>query len=205
MKLRILLFPFALASATPVYAHPGVGIAMDSRGTIFYTDLAQVWQITPDGRRTIAVPNVHTHELAIDARDNLIGEEVRSVGGTWQHRIWQRSPDGRLTDLIPWQDGFWQDHGLSRDRSGTMYWVQCPDRICVLRKRSPDGRATELARGSQFNYLVNWLAVSPTGAVYFGDGPDVRKLDEHGILRTVAAGLAPAGNQNARDGSAPSG
>lgn len=165
--------------------------------TALHTDLVQVWRIAPDGRRSIAVANVHTHELAIDSDDNLIGEEVRGAGGGWQHRVWQRSPDGRITDLIPWQDGFWQDYGLSRDRSGAMYWVQCPDRVCVLRKRGRDGRTTILARGAQFNYPVNWLAVSPSGAVFFNDGPDLRRLDEKGALSTVAFGLGPPDNQNA--------
>ena len=111
--------------------------------------------------------------------------------------MWQRKPDGRITDLVHWQDGFWQDYGLHRDRAGDIYSVQCPERVCVIRKRGRDGRTSILARGSQFNYQVNWLAVSPSGIVFFNDGPDLRKVDGQGTVSTVAAGLAPPGNQNA--------
>ena len=197
MKKSVVLLALMLAGVLQVQAHPGVGIVMDRHGNVFYTDLVQVWQITPGGRRSIVVPSVHTHDLAIISGDILIGEEVRRAGGGWQHRIWQRTPDGRITDLIAWQDGFWQDYGLNRDRAGAMYSVQCPEKVCVIRKRGRDGRTTILARGTQFNYTVNWLAVSPTGVVFFNDGPDVRKIDERGTLSTVAAGLAPPGNQNA--------
>ena len=34
-----------LAGAAPLVAHPGVGIVMDQRGSVFYTDLARVWKI----------------------------------------------------------------------------------------------------------------------------------------------------------------
>ena len=123
------LIVLAFVGVLAVQGHPGVGIVMDRRGNVFYTDLVQVWMITPDGRRSVAVPNVHTHELAVDSADTLIGEEVRTAGGGWQHRVWQRSPDGRITDLVHWQDGFWQDYGLNRDRAGAMYWIQCPERV----------------------------------------------------------------------------
>src|SRR5215469_16613397 len=110
---------------SPLFAHPGVGIVKDPRGFVFYTDLTQIWQIDPSGHRSVAVPNVHTHELAIDGEGNLIGEEVRGTNGGWQHRIWRRTPDGRLTDIVPWSDGFWQDNGLARDAAGNSYWLVC--------------------------------------------------------------------------------
>ncbi len=51
-----------LMSAT-AFAHPGVGIVIDSRGNVFYTDLRQVWRIAADGSKSVAVLNVHSHEL----------------------------------------------------------------------------------------------------------------------------------------------
>jgi hypothetical protein len=65
----------------PVMAHPGVGIVQDSRGNVFLTDLKQVWKIAPDGQRSVAVPNVHTHELILDKDDNLYGEHLWYEGG----------------------------------------------------------------------------------------------------------------------------
>jgi len=48
----------------PALAHPGVGIVVDSRGNVFYTDLEQVWMIDRAGRRSVTVPNVHSHARA---------------------------------------------------------------------------------------------------------------------------------------------
>ena len=57
-------------------SHPGVGIVMDSKGDVYFTDLKHVWKLAPDGKKNIVVSNVHTHELWIDANDNLYGEHL---------------------------------------------------------------------------------------------------------------------------------
>lgn len=196
LRRALLIAGLAIAPTAPLRAHPGVGIVRDPRGFVFYTDLVQVWQIDPEGRRSIAVANVHTHELAIDSAGNLIGEEVRNTGGGWQHRIWRRTPNGQISDVIRWTAGFWQDYGLTRDEAGNRYSVVCPERRCIMSKREPNGRMVVLARDTQFHYPVNWLIVGRSGEVYFPDGPDLRKLDSDGRLSTVAARLGPP-DQNA--------
>ena len=77
-RLATLLGSLAVLAlaATPLSAHPGIGIVVDSRGNVFYTDLKQVWRIAPDGTRSVAVPGVHTHELYLDAQDNLFGQHL---------------------------------------------------------------------------------------------------------------------------------
>ena len=57
-------------------AHPGIGIIKNSKGNIFYTDLKQVWKVTPDGKKTNVISGVHTHELYIDQQDNLYSAYV---------------------------------------------------------------------------------------------------------------------------------
>lgn len=49
---------------------------MDSKGDVYFTDLKHVWKLAPDGKKNIVVSNVHTHELWIDANDNLYGEHL---------------------------------------------------------------------------------------------------------------------------------
>jgi hypothetical protein len=70
MKKGLCLLVLVVVSAV-AEAHPGIGIVQDRQRNIFYTDLKQVWKIAPDGRKTVAVPNVHTHELSLDAEGNL--------------------------------------------------------------------------------------------------------------------------------------
>lgn len=55
----------------PLLAHPPVALVMDRGGNVFYSDLERVWMIAPDGRKSVAVPGVHTHELGLDAEGNL--------------------------------------------------------------------------------------------------------------------------------------
>ena len=72
--LTLFILVGMLASAA--MAHPAVGIVRDSDGNIFYSDTANVWRIDPHGAKSIAVPNVHTHELWLDSAGNLYGEHL---------------------------------------------------------------------------------------------------------------------------------
>lgn len=188
MKTILIAVLLLLAAVAPARAHPGVGIVMDRRGNVFYTDLVHVWRIAPDGRKSIAVRDVHTHELDIDSAGNLFGEDSEYQGGDrWRTRVWRRAPDGRVTDVIPWRDGFWRDYGFVRDAAGSLYWPYCPERRCSIRKRTPDGRITTVAPGVRFNNpVINWIAAGPRGSLYLVDGDDLRRIDAAGRISTVA-------------------
>lgn len=179
-----------LVLAVPARAHPAVGIVMDRQGNVFYTDLVHVWRIAPDGSKSIAVRDVHTHELSIDSLGNVFGEDSEYLGGErWRHRVWRRAPDGRVTDLIPWRDGFWREYGFVRDTTGAMYWVQCPDRQCVIRMQGRDGRTSTFAPGVRFDHPINWIAAGPGGSLYVVDGHDVRRISREGRATLFAREL----------------
>ena len=206
----LLLVLFFAASAL---AHPGIGIVMDSRGNVFYTDLKHVWKIAPDGTKSIAVRNVHTHELSIDAEDNLFGEHLWYEGDAtrkWGHRVWRLDRVGKLTDVIPAREGFLSNYSFVRDRAGNMYWVD-RDRDNTLMKRAPDGSLSSIARKAGVRD-VRWLTVTPEGTVYLIDLLDIRRITPQGRINTIARNLvscvvntssfagAPAGEIKAREG-----
>ncbi|MGZ8853679.1 MAG: hypothetical protein ACXW2X_09800 [Thermoanaerobaculia bacterium] len=179
-----------LALSAVAHAHPGVGIVMDSRGNLFYTDLHHVWRIAPDGKKAVAVPNVHTHELAIDGNDNLFGEHVWYEGDAtkkWGHYVWKRSPDGRVLKIKPNTAGFLDDYGFVHDRSGTMYWINREHR--QVRKRTGDGPVMTVAPG-RFRE-PRWINVTSDGVMYVIDERDLVRVALDGKVRTVAANLAP--------------
>lgn len=185
--MRTLVLTLLLLAAAPLLAHPGIGIVTDSRGNLFYTDLEQVWRIAPDGRKSVAVPHVHTHELALDAADNLYGEHLWYEGeatNRWGHYVWRRSPDGRVEKVIPPTAGFLTNYSFVRDRSGTMYWA---DRSQIM-KRLPDGRIAVHARAAFRD--VRWLAATPDGVVYVIDGANLLRVAPNGAVTTLARSLS---------------
>lgn len=166
------------------FAHPGIGIVVDRRGNVFYTDLTQVWRISPDGKKTVAVPNVHTHELGIDANGNLRGEHLWNVGERWFQYTWQLSPDGALTKSAT-RDGFPQDSSFVFDSAGNRYWFK-PGPPPAFMKQGTDGRS--VAMGGRATYRrVQWLTASARGDVYFMDDGDLRQMTPEGSVATLAS------------------
>jgi hypothetical protein len=131
MRKRFLYSILFLLLTASVSAHPGIGIVMDSRGNVFYTDLKQVWKISPKGRKSIAAANVHTHELYIDANDNLYGEHLWYEGEAtdkWGHYVWKLHADGKLEQVIPRREGFRAEFFLSR-QAHCRFWARLNDYI----------------------------------------------------------------------------
>jgi len=188
--LRALVL-LLVVSAPPLFAHPGVGIVMDARGNVFYTDLKQVWKIAPDGSKTVAVPNVHTHELCLDLLGNLYGEHLWYEGeasNRWGHRVWRLSPDGVLTDVVPAREGFRTDYSFVRDAAGNMYSA-AQKNPTSFRKRAPDGTITTIAVCRDCRN-VRWMTAAADGTLYFTDSGDLREISPTGRIRTLARGLA---------------
>lgn len=191
---RLLAIVIALgAGAAPAASHPGVSLVMDSRGNVYYTDLRQVWKLAPDGKKTIAVRNVHTHELYIDRNDNLYGEHLWYEGEAtdrWGHRVWRLAPDGTLTDIIGPRQGFREDYDdfyFVRDGTGNMYWAERGD-TTLVRMRTPAGVSSTLARAKFTD--VRWMTVTPGGTIYLTDLYDLVRVTPEGSVGTVARDLA---------------
>jgi hypothetical protein len=190
MMKGLLCILVLMLAGTAAQAHPGVGIVKDSRGNLFYTDTKQVWKIAQDGKKSVAVPNVHTHELCLDAEDNLYGEHLWYEGEAtkkWGHRVWCLKRDGTLVDVIPAREGFLRDYSFLRDRAGNMYWA---DRAAqtVIKKRSPDGKINTHAT-ADFRQ-VSWITVTPDGVLFLIDGGDLRRVAPDGKVSTVAVKLS---------------
>lgn len=147
---------------------------MDSRGSVYYTDLNQVWKILPDGKKTVAVPNVHTHELYLDNEDNLYGEHLWYEGEAdlWRHRVWCLTTDGALIDIIPEREGFRQNFSFVRDAENNMYWAE-PGSPTVIRKRTPDGDIKTHFAGAFRD--VTWMTCTRAGTLFL--------IDDGGLVR----------------------
>lgn len=189
-KRLLLAAAIFAATATTIFAHPGIGIVRDSRGNIFYTDLKQVWKISPQGEKSVAVANVHTHELFIDPEDNLFGEHLWYEGeaaNKWGHYVWKLRANGTLEQIIPRTAGFLQNYSFVRDRSGNMYWAE-RGATTIIRKRAPDGTISDFCKTHDFRD-VRWMAASAEGAIYFTEGENLRRITPEGAVTTLARDL----------------
>jgi DNA-binding beta-propeller fold protein YncE len=176
MHMRIAFTAVALLLSTAALAHPPVSVVIDSRGNVYYSDLSQVWRVAPNGAKSVAVRGVHTHELYLDAQDNLFGEHLWYEGeriDRWGHYVWKRDAAGRVSLVKPRTEGFLTDYSFTRDRAGNMYW---PVREKgEIRKRAPNGAITRVVGELK---QMRWLHVAPSGTLYVVDGGDLVRVRE---------------------------
>jgi hypothetical protein len=168
-------------------AHPGIGIVINSKGEIFYSDLARVWKVSADGKtRTIVVPNVHTHELYMDKQDNLFGEHLWYEGEAtdkWGHFVWKYDAAGKFTKVIPDTEGFLSNYSFTRDAQGNMYWIERGRKESILMKRNLANKVSIVQTLKTVD--VRWQYCQDDGTFYFVDDNDLFKIKD-GKLSTVA-------------------
>ena len=172
-------------------AHPGIGIVRDSKGNLYYTDLSSVWKQTPDGRRTIAVANVHSHELFMSAGDTLYGEHLYTGSNeTWGHYVWRRLPTGVVDTIIRPRAGFLDDYDdfhFVHDETGTMYWADIAPDSNVIRKRIGAGKPVRV--GVVPHGRPGWLTAA-NGSVYGVADGVLYQFDARGAARVLARNLS---------------
>ena len=187
MKIVIVAFIFQTSFT---WAHPGIGIVMDSKGNVYYTDLKQILKVDTHGKKSIVVHDVHSHELYIDSLDNLYGEHVWYNGDavkTWGYYIWKLSSVGKLEKIVPPTEGFNNDYSFVRDRHGNMYSPNRSNSCQKIVRRRSDGGEEKLSDDCLNN--IRWMAVTPTGIVYVTDFHDLKRIDLHGHITTVARNI----------------
>lgn len=180
-NMRLSLVLSILFFAGTALGHPPVSVVVDSKGNLYYSDLEQVFRVTPDGRRSVAVPHVHSHELFLDAQDNLYGEHTWYEGervNKWGHYVWKRHADGRVSRVIAAREGFLTNYSFVRDRSGTMYWSDRDH--SQIRMRKPGGKITIVAGGLKD---MRWMHATSDGTLYVVSAGDlVRVKDGQAII-----------------------
>ena len=173
-----------------VLAHPGIGIVQDSKKNIFYTDLTHVWKIDLAGKKSIAVRNVHTHELYLDDHDNLFGEHLWYEGekiDKWGYYVWQLSASGELKKIIPNTEGFRDQFSFVRDGHGRMFWADRAQPCQHVGRKDAGGKVADL--GDQCMTDIRWMTSDEEGNVFLTDLGDLKKIDESGHVKILAKQL----------------
>ena len=183
---NIYISYFLVLISFTVTAHPGIGIVKDSKGNIYYTDLANVWKISIDGSKSAVVKNVHSHELYIDEYDNLYGEHLWYNGeskDTWGYYVWCLKNTGELVKEINPTEGFRSNYSFVRDSMGNMYWVERFTTSRII-KKTKGGEIIKLAEG-KFGF-IGWLTCTKNGSLYFTENNKLHRLSPDGKLETLA-------------------
>lgn len=190
-KMFFIFLMLPLVSA----AHPGIGIVKDSKGNIYYTDLQQVWKIS-NGKRTVAVPNVHSHELYIDAADNLYGEgtSYQSNPEKFFHYLWIYRPTGKIDTVVGMKEDFVVvDFSLARDKQGNEYYTKRFLRrgdTTHIYKRTRNGKETVFATGNFKG--VSWLHPQGDGSLLFVSDNNLYRVDVAGTIQLIRKEIANA-------------
>jgi hypothetical protein len=189
-KIKSLLPVFILILGTSAISHPGIGIVMDSKGDVFYTDLKHIWKIDTKGTRSVAVSNVHSHEIYLDENDNLFGEHLWYEGeapNKWGHYVWRRSPQGKVETVIPPTEGFLKNYSFVRDGHDHMFWADRDNACQKIARKNPDGTISKL--GDVCLNDIQWMTATADGDVYLIDRHDLVKMDAKGHLERIASNL----------------
>lgn len=196
MKRLLFLMICTFICVIHVEAHPGIGMVMDSKGNVFYTDLDQVWKISVDGSISIAVENVHTHELYIDESDNLYGEHEWYTGeatDTWKYYVWCLSQEGDLEQTIPTVEGYLPNNTLVRDGEGSTFWAEKSENHELLRKTTARGENLLLT-----NHLfedIRWIYFSEADTtIYVIDHLKLKKVTMAGEVSILVDNLKESKN-----------
>ncbi len=178
-----------LLVAAALHAHPAIGIVADTAGNIFYSDNVHVWCIAPDGTLSIAVANVHTHELWLDSDGNLYGEDLWYEGertNRWGHRVWKRSPNGNIVDIIAARHGFREDYGdfsFVRCADGWFYWIGGERSTTAVKRARPGLPAVTFVHLG--NMRPGWLGITSTCDLLFASRGVVHRISPRGKISAL--------------------
>ena len=195
MRIKAIAFFLfiGMINTSSVFAHPGTGIVMDSKGNVFYTDLVHVWKISTEGDVSIAVEDVHTHQLYLDSDDNLYGEHVWYNGearDTWSYYVWCLSSTGELEQTVPPTEEFPVNNTLVRDLEGSMFYSEKDGDHDLLMKETLGG---VISTHSEHKFRdIRWIQ-------YSEDDNNLYVVDYLGLKRVSADGSVTILSENLRE------
>ncbi len=215
LTLLSIIAIFALTTGQ-AWAHPAWGIVVDRDNQVYFSDLETIWKIDAQGKLTVfraGVSGRHTHELALDERGNLYGDELTYESATERYfsALWKMMPAGDFAYILAPTSSPPKGMSIWRDTDGNMYsasWKSNSEHETLIMKRTPDGKVATLfgskETADKFRqvvlYSVGGMAFGGDGSLYVADGASIRKVTMNGAVTTLARNLATDNSSNSPAG-----
>jgi hypothetical protein len=184
-------------SATPVRAHPGSGIVVDSQGRVFFVQTGNpdarfpgfIWEVDAQGTLT-PVHRTGGHWLTLDANGSFANADL----ATWFRQ--RRTP--WLQRVMPSDSGpaLVQADGcpIVINRDGNLYYAsgESPEQAGghQITRLSPEGKLTRLVPdlGGTAKRLggIKGLASGPDGSLYVAYPKAIQRITMDGMVTTLA-------------------
>lgn len=183
--------------ASPVRAHPGSGIVVDSQGRVFFVETGNpdvrfpgfIWEV--DARGKLApVHSTGGHWLALDANGSFANADLeawfRQRRTPWLQRVEAHNPGPALVQA----DGC----PIVVNRDGNLYYAsgESPKQGGGLQitRLSPEGKPTllvpDLGETSRRLGGIKGLASGPDGSLYVAYPKAIQKITMGGMVTTLA-------------------
>jgi len=188
LEMKFLRFGQLLAglllvasTVTNAIAHPGSGIVVDRRGYVYFLDTGSgVWMIDPGGK-LVRHEGPRFHWMAIDENERPSDAQLPSI------------PSGEVTAV-----GVNPTLLLSSDvpvavgQDGALYFPELgpEERLRIVRFTHSGVRSVRANLPSKGLRWINGLASGSDGSLYYTEDKAVRRIDERGLISTLAEGIA---------------
>jgi len=172
--------------STPLFAHPGAGIAVDHLGQVYFLDTGSgLWKIDTKGNLSWLSKTLF-HWLAIDA-NNRFASSTLPTGAAGEIQTIGTNPTVLLASDWP----------IAVGHDGNLYYQSGQAGSLKVMRRIPSGRTSVLAtlpptvNGKPLADL-NGIVAGPDGSLYYTEDTAIRRISAQGRISTVARVRAPA-------------
>lgn len=173
-----------------VEAHPGIGMVYDGNNVIYYTDLEHIWKYNLiDGKASIVISNVHSHELCMDSLGNLYGEHYYYVEEDQQFKnyIWAYSNKMGLSILRQEKDGENTDFSFIRDKDFNTIQFSVNGELTEIRRIYSD--SSHLIAKHTFKD-IRWKSLNQHDELLIVDLHSLYKIDHTDRIEQIAEDLS---------------
>jgi DNA-binding beta-propeller fold protein YncE len=173
--------------STPLFAHPGSGIAVDRAGQVYFLDTGSgLWRI--DGRGSLThLSRTRFHWLALDANDRFASSRLPS-GASGEILSVGTNPALLLSS----------DYPIAIGQDGNMYYPSRSRGSLQIVRMIPSGGTAVIAtlpatvKGEPLSYL-NGITAGPDGSLYYTEDSAIRRVNAQGRISTFATIRGHAG------------